>query len=334
MYMKKMRYSKTSLVTISIIALIILLAPSVLAGSFQLVVYPPETPIKPGVEMKHVEGFVQNSPGAIDNLPLLPPLWFYQYTNIEVAEKPEWATVAIPESTPMTPPDGQKYDLTIIVAVTEDAPAYEFGTVKLSISTGKFMRTIFPSWFPMTNEFNMDQSFVIRSGYLPLLTATNPPAKEGTPNTNINHVLHLVNTGNARSLIEFSVDYNAIPEGWSIAAPASIYINKGESIDVPVDIYSPRTLGYTDEWAQIPIKMNMRSVVEPTGESANFTVTVSTHCVGYYAPVPGGNNPAMLFGSIIGIIILIIVIIIVTVKMIRKSSFTTKLKLPRRKKEE
>jgi len=330
--MKKMRYSKTSLVTISIIALIILLAPSVFAGVFKLVIYPPMTPIKPGIEMREVDGVHQLIPSGVDNV--LPSFWMSQYTFIEVKEAPSWASVSFPDSTPITPPDSVEYSIKAIVAVSEDAPAYEFGTVKLSITTGKFMRTIFPSWFPMCNEFNMDQSFQIQAGYLPLLTATNPPAKEGTPNTNINHMLHLVNNGNARSLIEFTVDYDAIPDGWSIAPPASLYINKGESIDVPVDIYSPRTFGYTDEWAQIPIKMNMRSVVEPTGDSANYTVTVSTHCVGYYAPVPGGNNPAMLFGSIIGIIILIIIVIIVTVKMIRKSSFTTKLKLPRRKKEE
>jgi len=329
MYMKKMRYSKASLVTISIIALILLLAPSVFAGSFQIVVPPLEEPIKPGLEMKTVTGFTKNVAGPTD---FMKGLWGNAYTEITVVEKPEWATVTIPESSILTPLDGEKHEFDILVAVSENAPAYEYATVKLQIVTGKFIRMVFSN-LPIP-EFNMDQSFTIRSGYLPLLTATNPSAKEGIPNSFINHEIHLVNTGNARSLITFKTDYTAVPDGWSVNTPAQIYLNKGESYDVPIDIYTPREFGYIDEWSQIPINIDMRSVVDPTGASQNFTVTIPSHVVGYYAPVPGGNNPAMLFGSIIGIIVAIIIVIIVTVRMIRKSSVIGKLKLPRRKKEE
>ena len=36
--------------------------------------------------------------------------------------------------------------------------------VNLSITTGNFMRTIFPSWVPFCNEFDMTQSFQIKTG--------------------------------------------------------------------------------------------------------------------------------------------------------------------------
>jgi hypothetical protein len=316
--MKKMKYSKITIVAVTIIAVILLSSPSVFAGAFKLNIYPPTTPISPGIEMREIEGVHQNIPTIIDNI--LPSLWASQYTFIEVAEKPSWASVTFPDSSPITPPDSVEYELKGIVAVSEDAPAYEFGTVKLSITTGKFARTIVP-WIPgLGNEFNMDQSFQIQAGYLPLLTATNPPAKEGSPNTNIAHELEIVNTGNARSLIQFRINNNEIPDGWSISTPAAIFLDPDETVKIPVDVYTPRTFGYTDEWSQIPMDINVRSVVEPSGATANYTVTLSSHCIGYYAPVPGGNNPAMLFGAIIGIIVAIIVVIVLVVKLIRKPS--------------
>jgi hypothetical protein len=331
-YMKKMKRTKVSIVFVSIIALMLMISPSVFAGAFKLVVNPPTTPIQPGIEMRQITGVTQLIPTAIETT-LFPQLWVSQYTSIEVAETPEWAQVSFPDSNPITQPDSVDHEFTGFVSVSEDAPAYEYGTIKLKITTGKFARTIVP-WFPGLNaEFNMDTSFLIQAGYLPLLTATNPPSREGSPNTNIVHTLHLINTGNARSLIQFKINSGDIPSGWSISRPASLYLNKGESIDIPVDVYTPRTFGYIDEWALIPMDINIRSVVEPNGAQANYSVTFSSHCIGYYAPIPGGNNPALLFGSIIGIIILVIVLIVVIIRILRKSPIAPKLKLKRKKEE-
>ena len=331
-YMKKMKYTKVSIAFVSIIFLILVISPSVFAGAFKLVINPPTTPIQPGIEMREITGITQLVPTPIEEK-ILPNLWVSQYTSIEVAEIPEWATVSFPDSNPLTPPDSADHEFNGFVAVSEDAPAYEYGTIKLKITTGKFARTIFP-WLPGFNaEFNMDTSFQIQAGYLPLLTATNPPSKEGAPNTNIVHTLHLANTGNARSLIQFKVNSKDISSGWSISRPASLYLNKGESIDIPVDVYTPRTFGYIDEWALIPMDINIRSVVEPNGAQANYSVTFSSHCVGYYAPIPGGNNPALLFGLIIAIIVVVIVLIVFIIRMLRKSPIIPKLNLKKKKED-
>jgi len=37
-------------------------------------------------------------------------------------------------------------------------------TFSLSITTEKFMRTKFPPWFPLCNEFNIDQEILIKTG--------------------------------------------------------------------------------------------------------------------------------------------------------------------------
>jgi hypothetical protein len=80
--MKKMKYSKISIVAITIMTLILLLSPSAFAGVFKLNIYPPTTPISPGIEMREVNGVHQLLPGFIDNI--LPGLLASQYTFIEV----------------------------------------------------------------------------------------------------------------------------------------------------------------------------------------------------------------------------------------------------------
>ena len=100
--MRKMKYTNTNFITILVITLILLLSPSVLAGSFKLVIFPPTTPIQPGIEMRQINGVHQLIPGTIDRL--LPNLWMSQYTLIEVAESPSWASVSFLEYGLVTPP--------------------------------------------------------------------------------------------------------------------------------------------------------------------------------------------------------------------------------------
>jgi hypothetical protein len=193
---------------------------------------------------------------------------------------------------------------------------------------------MFPSWFPFANEFNLDQDISIKAGYLPLLTPTTPTPKEGKPNAEIFHTITLKNSGNARSIIQFSVDQEDIPDGWSVQAPAPVYLNAGESIDAPLTVLTPREFGYIDEWASIPLNVEIMSALEGSeGRSQSYSIPTTSHCVGYFVPgVPGGDNPGFVFGGFAAIIIIIILIIILSVRFIRGSSLIPKINL-RRKKE-
>jgi hypothetical protein len=144
------------------IILIFLMFPIVSAGEFSLIIYPTDEKMVPN-EYFEVHATHQLTPDFFEKL--LPKLWVSQYTFIEVKNAPEWLSVSIPNSAPLTPPNGMKYSMTIYTAVTEDAPMNTTGQVDLDISTGKFMRTMFP-WFPgLGNEFDNDQSFQIQTGY-------------------------------------------------------------------------------------------------------------------------------------------------------------------------
>ena len=86
-----------------------------------------------------------------------------QYSQLD-DESPDWIEVTFIEKNLITPPDGNKYEFLILLTLTEDAPMNSVATITIKITTGKFMRTMFPPWFPMCNEFNLDQEFVIRTG--------------------------------------------------------------------------------------------------------------------------------------------------------------------------
>jgi hypothetical protein len=130
-------------------------------GAFKLLVNPPAEPIIPG-EIVEVEGVHQLIPSIFDRI--LPTLWVSEYTEIEVAYSPDWCVVSIPDKDILTPPSGDDYRFYLYIVINDDAPMNYFDKISLNITTGKFMRTIFPSWFPLCNEFNMDIEFIIQTG--------------------------------------------------------------------------------------------------------------------------------------------------------------------------
>lgn len=155
---------KTIVIGVLFLILFIILVPLATAGDFSLTIHSPEEVAIPD-EYLEINGTHQLIPSLIDRI--LPKLWASQYSIIEIADKPDWLSVSITESTLITPPDGKEYSFKIVVATSEDAPMNTSGTVKLSIVTGKFARTI--PWIPglifgLDDEFEMDQSFQFRTG--------------------------------------------------------------------------------------------------------------------------------------------------------------------------
>ena len=142
------------------------------------------------------------------------------------------------------------------------------------------------------------------------------------------------NTGNARSLVQFQVKNQDIPEGWSVQAPAPVYLDAGASLDVPLTVLTPRNFGYIDEWASIPLNVEIMSALELSeGPSQNYTIPTTSHCVGYFVPgIPGGDNPGLIFGGLAAIIIIIIILIVLAVRsVIRKKPITKRINLKRNK---
>ncbi|MBS3778106.1 MAG: hypothetical protein KGY50_02295 [Candidatus Thermoplasmatota archaeon] len=130
-------------------------------GAFQIIINSPEETIEPG-KIVEIEGIHQKIPGAFDHI--LPSLWAAQYSELSVEDAPDWLIVRFPERNILTLPDGYKYNFSIELAINEDAPKNTTASVSFSIKTGNFLRTIFPSWFPLCSEFNIDQDVFIQTG--------------------------------------------------------------------------------------------------------------------------------------------------------------------------
>ena len=131
-------------------------------SAFKLIFYPPLGLIVPDDGMIEINGVHQLIPGSLERF--LPTLWMSQYTVIEIVENPDWLYVNIPEPYLITPPDGVEYQIYMVIAISEYAPMNTYETLELSITSGKFMRNIFPSWFPLCNEFKMNQSITFQTG--------------------------------------------------------------------------------------------------------------------------------------------------------------------------
>ncbi|RLF59486.1 MAG: hypothetical protein DRN27_02520 [Thermoplasmata archaeon] len=294
------------IISVIILALFLLMNPTVFA-IFQLEIYPDMAgPIQPGVEAREIVGFAYyQQPSSI--IKLIPGAFFWQSFSISIKEKPEWAIVTITPSESIMKFDTRE-NISIVVSVKETAPAYEYGVIRLDIESGLYGRN--KPLGKSLPSYPADRDIAIQAGYLPLLTPTTSGAREGKPNSQISHMITLKNSGNARSRLDFSVNVPEIDQeiGWSAQQPTSVFVDVGQTIDVPLTIITPNSFGYIDDWAQITVDVKVSSPLEPTSNNtATFTVPTTSHCVGSFVPgVPGGNNPGIILIAIIVIIAIII----------------------------
>lgn len=295
------------LIALSTIVIFVVVFPSA-SAYFQLEIYPDMGgPIKPGVEARKINGFAEyQQPSKL--LKAVPGAYFWQSYSIKIKEKPDWAIVTITPSESMMSFDTRE-NISVVVSVKETAPAYEYGVISLDIESGYYIRNkAIGSMFP---SYPFDKDLTIQAGYLPLLTPTTYGAKEGSPNSQITHMVRLKNSGNARSRLDFNIN---VPEkdqelGWIAQQPTSVFVDVGKTIEVPVTVITPNNFGFIDDWAQITLDVTVSSPLEPTSNNtATFTVPITSHCVGVFVPgVPGGNNPIVLPALITSIIVFIIV---------------------------
>ena len=304
---------------------VVLIAQST-SAFFQLEVYPDKNgPIQPGIEPREINGFAKytNEKFIPNNWP--GPFFNYQY-SISIKEKPEWAVVTVVPSESMLSP-GDRENISIVVSVKETAPAYEYGVIRLDIESGLFGRNkMLGKWIP---SYPFDTEFTIQAGYLPFLSTKSSAVMEGKPNSQITHIITVENSGNAQSKLDFSVN---VPEakqemGWSAQQPTSVYLNVGQSMEIPFTVITPNSFGHIDDWAQISLDVKVSSPLEPTSENiASFIIPTTSHCVGIFVPgVPSGDNPLVILMMIVAIIAAIIIFLHF------RSKFTGKLKRKHKK---
>ena len=113
-------------------------------------------------EIAEISGFHKLTPDTIDKI--LPQIWMSQYSVIEITEVPVWIQATVPDSAPVTPPDGIAHEIKMMVGLRENAPMNTKETIKMLITTGRFMRTFFPSWFPLCDEYTIERSVLIQTG--------------------------------------------------------------------------------------------------------------------------------------------------------------------------
>jgi hypothetical protein len=243
-------------------------------GAFEFLISPYNDPIRPN-ETVEIHGYHKlRGNNFQQQFPLLFIL-SWQYTTFELESKPEWVNIDIREDRFLTPLDGIEHNMSFFVSVTNDAPGYQYGTIKFKITTGKLWSRLFE-----LQTYQIDQQIQVNAAFVPGLIVEDPPIKTFPPKTLEEIPLNITNIGNAQSILQFNVNYEEIPYGWNVQIPKPLFLDVDEMISTNITVYTPFTDDFIDEWVTFNLKIIVKAVVDPSCPSMNYTLPITVHCYG------------------------------------------------------
>jgi len=183
---------------------------------------------------------------------LLYCLLTHQYVtvNLEVGDIPSWCTASLSNSQlrfPITD-DLISQVTTLAVAVDENAPAYQLGSVPIKASVDT-LRGPF-GFLPFVNGYEQTSIMNFIPGYRPSIIVT--PASDymnATPGNTSHLPINITNTGNARSGV--SIEIVDFPSGdWLISIPSQVILEVNMSCEIILSVVPPSDFNGTES---IPI---------------------------------------------------------------------------------
>ena len=168
------------------------------------------------------------------------------FGNIKVNNTPSWCTATVfPNlNVPLNiKKDGFSREVTLVIAVDEDAPAFSQEEIELEITVGNIGSIV-------GGTYTRKIQFI--AGYLPLLDFNIPEkTKSISPGEIADFQMNVENLGNAKTLL--NIDVLDKPEGWTIGVPDKVEIN--DSSTIILNVQGPISFGYHDEKESIRLKM-------------------------------------------------------------------------------
>jgi len=188
--------------------------------------------------------------------------------QVEPFEYPDWATVSISQwPTAKIQTADKSYPVTINLKVSEDAPAFGKGDIKLRFTVpdvGMIKGVV--------TEVNIPFSV----GYTPIVSpeVIGGESKIIGPMDTTVFPIELTNLGNARTRVQLEI--TNIPDGWSAIITNEVIIEEGEGSKATVylTVRPPRGFGYHDDSASIVIRYTPEMVEQPTFVGASKPINV------------------------------------------------------------
>jgi hypothetical protein len=221
--------------------------------------------------------------------------------ELKVVNKPEWCDASI--SNPLvqlTPKSPDPYRSTLTVTVTENAPAFTQGVVKIS-ATSKLQRGLLFNIAQTTVEF--DVSFII--GYWAVVSYALPKGNllEIGPLDTADFEIEVQNLGNGQTKVLMEV--LEIPEGdWSVniissvTLSSAVYGGAATSDTVHLRIKPPYGFGFHNERRSFKVKFKPHFLGRPDLVGSEETLTFTIQNVGL-SPGAGFEIPMIVSVAVI-----------------------------------
>jgi uncharacterized membrane protein len=186
--------------------------------------------------------------------------------------------------------------LALNVQLTENAPAFGEGYVKILASTHKQ---------GLIEGFEKEFTLEFTPGYLPRINVNLPEgtAKNINPTESAVFPIEISNLGNARTTVFFTIE--DIPNGWTAVIDNDITLIENGQSSATLTVKPPRDFGFHYDRKSIMIKLTPARAENTTELGKPSFVTVLVQSRGFYTP---GFEAITLIGAT-AIVLLCITII-------------------------
>ena len=225
--------------------------------------------------------------------------------ELSIVEKPDWCDASIVNPTVNVIVDeAEPSKSRLTLTVTEQAPAFQQGTVKIR-ATNQEIKGIFFTRITK-EEFDYDISFEI--GYFPKLNyTTNNTLMEVPPLNETNIPIKIKNLGNG--VTKVLIEIKDLPENWNITYPTSVTLASpisGEENEKEVNVKVKPPKDFSTETITISLTSHYLGNPEIEGQTGNLQIVLKND--GSYEKEEGFDITLPII--IIVVIILIIIILI------------------------
>lgn len=249
--------------------------------------------------------------------------------ELSIVEKPDWCDASIANPTvSILPDDTEPAKARLTLTVTEQAPAFQQGTVKIK-ATNKEISGIFFTRITK-EEFEYDISFEI--GYLMKLNyTTNNTLMEIPPINETNIPIKIKNLGNGDTTV--LIEIKDMPEKWNITYPPSVTLaspisDEENEKEINIKVKPPKD--FSIETITVSLTSHYSGSPEIEGQTENLQIVLKND--GSYKE-EGGFDITLPIIIIVVIILVIIIFIFLKQKYLPTISFLNFKKIKNDKEE-
>jgi hypothetical protein len=233
--------------------------------------------------------------------------------ELSILEKPEWCYANITNPTiDVVVDDTEPSKTGITLTITEKAPAFQQGTIKIR-ATNKELSGIFFTRVPKT-EYDYDISFEI--GYWPMLNYSTNNTEMEIPPLNETYIpIKIKNLGNG--VTKVLIEIEEVPEKWNVTYPTSVTLasaisGQGNETEINIKVKPPKD--FSTRTINVSLTSHYLGNPEIEGQTGNLQIVLKND----------GSLKGEGFDITLLIIIIVVIFLLVIVSIFLKQKYFSK----------